>query len=220
MATPTNTAWDIPGINLPVGTLYCIGRNYALHAAEMDAPLTPDPIVFIKPPAAYAPSNSTVRLPRFSTNVHHEVELVVVIGSQATDVPREEVWDTIVGVGVGLDLTARDIQRKAKIDGNPWAISKSWIGSAPVSPIVPVEKSGHGPWHLSLLVNGEMRQNASTAAMERSIEQLVSFVAATFSLRPGDAIFTGTPDGVGQIHAGDSVTAQLDRLTELTVRFA
>lgn len=200
--------------------MYCIGRNYAAHAAEMDAPLTRDPVVFIKPPAAYSPSGSTIQLPRFSTRVHHEVELVLVIGTDILEVDDDSVWDAIIGVGVGLDMTARDVQREAKIAGEPWAVSKGWYGSAPVSPIVPLSKSGKGPWNLSLTLNGQTKQQSSTANMERSIEHLVAYLAATFSLRAGDAVFTGTPEGVGPVVAGDEVVARLDSLAEITVRFA
>ncbi len=220
MALPDNRTWSLPTGNLPIGTMYCIGRNYTLHSEEMGAPHTPNPVVFIKPPAAYMPTGSTIALPRFSSNVHHEVELVLVVGKDVWEVADDDAWDVLAGVGVGLDLTARDVQRDAKINGDPWAISKSWIGSAPVSPIVPLSESGRGPWNLRLEVNGQLRQQESTDQMERSIPHLISFLAATFSLRAGDAIFTGTPHGVGPVVAGDVVRASLDKLTELTVRFA
>lgn len=198
---------------LPVGTLYCIGRNYADHAAEMGAPLSAagtvaDPIVFLKPPTAYRPTGSSVTLPSFSTEIHHEVELVVVMGV-----------DGIAGIGVGLDLTARDLQAAAKAKGLPWATAKSWRGSAPVSPIVPWDLAGGGPWQLTLHINGEVRQQASTALMERSIDQLVAYVDDVFGLQPGDAMFTGTPAGVAAVRAGDWGLASLDDLCTLEVRF-
>ena len=108
---------------MPVGTLYCIGRNYADHAKEMHVNLPEVPLVFIKPPSAYAPNGSTINIPWFTQNVHHEVELVVVIGDIIDNIP------TIAGFGVGIDFTARDVQTNAKKNGEPWAVSKGWKGS-------------------------------------------------------------------------------------------
>lgn len=207
----THPMWQLTdGTTIPVGTMYCIGRNYAAHAIEMGAPIVDDPIVFIKPPAAYVPADEPVLLPTFSHDVHHEVELVIVIGSDAVNISVESAWDVVAGVGVGLDLTARDIQSMAKSKGHPWAIAKSWKGSAPVSHIFPQPKCGRGPWQLGLYVNNELRQQGSTAAMERSVEQLIAFLSTVFSLRPGDCIFTGTPEGVGPLRSGDHVRATLD----------
>ncbi|MBU3698878.1 MAG: fumarylacetoacetate hydrolase family protein [Candidatus Kapabacteria bacterium] len=198
------------GSSIPVGTMYCIGRNYAAHAIEMGAPVVDDPIVFIKPPSAYLPHTSDIVLPAFSQDVHHEVELVVVIGSDVDACDVSSAWNAVAGVGVGLDLTARDIQSVAKSKGHPWSLAKSWKGSAPVSPIIPTSDCGRGPWQLGLHVNDELRQHGSTADMERSVDQLISFVSGIFSLRRGDCIFTGTPQGVGPLHSGDVVRATLD----------
>lgn len=206
-----NRSWTLTdGSEIPVGTLYCIGRNYAAHAREMGAVVVDDPIIFIKPPAAYVPDGSTIERPAFSDDVHHEVELVVVIGHDTDGVDPDRAWEVIAGVGVGLDLTARDVQAKAKSMGHPWAVAKSWKASAPVSRIIPVPHCGKGPWDIALSVNGHVRQSASTFEMERSIESLVSTVARIFSLRRGDAIFTGTPSGVGPIRSGDTLYATLN----------
>lgn len=198
------------GRTIPVGTMYCIGRNYAAHAAEMGASVPTDPIVFLKPPSAYAADGSTIALPEFSTNVHHEVELVVVIGPNRS----------IAGYAVGLDLTARDIQAKAKERGEPWATAKSWASSAPVSHVLPAEQAGPGPFTVVLDVNGEQRQHGSTDQMERSIAQLIDYVDSVFRLREGDCIFTGTPEGVAAIKPGDTAVAQLDDRITLSVQFA
>lgn len=198
------------GRTLPVGTMYCIGRNYADHAREMGAEIVDDPIVFIKPPAAYLPNGADISLPDFSREVHHEVELVVVIGDSPNHTPETSPWNRIAGIGVGLDLTARDVQATAKRMGHPWAVAKSWKGSAPVSPIIPVEDVGRGPWTIELFVNDQLRQTGSTADMERSVEALVEYVESVFSLQPGDCIFTGTPSGVGPITPGDRLRATLN----------
>ncbi len=220
MSAQDHNTWDFPGSTLAVGTLFAIGRNYSAHAAEMNAAVDAEPIVFLKPPTAYRPTGSIIHLPTWSATVHHEVEVVVVIGQSVSRISESEAWDVVAGIGIGLDLTARDVQAKAKSEGNPWARSKGWPGSAPVSPLVPVAHAGKGPWQLSLLVNTEVRQRATTDLMEHPIPRLISEVAKVFTLRPGDAIFTGTPEGVGPVVAGDVAVARLDSLTELTVRFA
>lgn len=202
------------GRSLNVGTMYCIGRNYAAHAREMNAIMGEKPLVFIKPPAAYVSSGDVIALPAWSDNIHHEVELVVVIGAEG-----------VAGIGVGLDLTARDVQSVAKQNGEPWAVAKGWRGSAPVSSIVPMSVAGKGPWYIDLSINGVRRQHASTSLMERTIEELVAYIDSVFSLREGDCIFTGTPEGVARCVAGDVAVAQLcasskNVLASLTVSFA
>jgi len=202
------------GRTLPIGTLYCIGRNYPLHAAEMGAEPAQAPIVFLKPPAAVVANNATVVLPSWSADVHHEVELVAVVGS---DCPPGGGLHAIAGYAVGIDLTARDVQSKAKQRGEPWATAKAWHGSAPVSTVVPRSVCGDGPFSLALSVNGTERQRDSTASMERSVATLVDMIASIFTLRAGDAIFTGTPHGVSALQNGDVVMATLDSLAALTI---
>lgn len=214
-------SWDLMnGTTIPIGTMYCIGRNYAAHAREMNAPVPEEPIVFLKPPAAYRPSGSRVVLPPWTSDVHHEVELVVVIGTDCDGIAASNAWDIVAGVGVGLDLTARDVQSAAKRDGHPWAVAKAWTGSAPVSRIVPLDRSGRGPWELQCSVNGDVRQNGSTDKMERGVEELISYLSTVFTLRAGDCIFTGTPDGVGPVVSGDVVVASLSSIVSLEVNIA
>lgn len=214
-------SWDFAdGSTIPIGTMYCIGRNYAAHAREMGATVPEDPIVFLKPPAAYRPDGSIIELPAWSADVHHEVELVVVIGSRAENIAASDAWSVVAGVGVGLDLTARDIQTAAKKNGHPWAVAKSWKGSAPVSTIIPVVASGRGPWELTCDVNGTVRQHDTTAHMERNIESMISYLSSVFTLERGDCIFTGTPEGVGPLRSGDVVRASLTSLVNLSVSIA
>lgn len=216
-----NPTWHFSnGTKLPVGTMYCIGRNYAAHAREMGADVVPDPIVFIKPPSAYRADGSQIQLPSFSSDVHHEVELVIVIGASTEHISPEDAWSCIAGVTVGIDFTARDIQAAAKMNGHPWAVAKSWAGSAPCGTVVPANECGRGPWGLSLSVNGVTRQQGFTADMERSVEELVSYLASVFTLQPGDCIFTGTPEGVGPVRSGECVVAHLDSLVTLTIEIA
>ena len=197
--TQHRNSWTFTdGTTLPVGTMYCIGRNYAAHTKEMNAEASEKPLVFLKPPTAYVRSGGVVVLPVWSANVHHEVELVAVMGANG-----------IEGVGVGLDLTARDVQSVAKQRGEPWAVAKGWRGSAPVSDIVPMSMAGGGPWIIDLAINGEQRQHGSTSQMERSLEELIAYIDKVFSLQEGDCIFTGTPEGVARCVAGDVALAQL-----------
>ena len=207
-------------LDLEVRTIYCIGRNYSAHALEMHAVVPEDPIVFLKPPAAYTTSGSVIQLPTWSNDVHHEVELVIVIGGSATSIDEKDAWSIVAGVGIGLDLTARDVQARAKKNGEPWAVAKGWKNSAPVSDIVPYPQCGIGPWELTLSINNETRQHDSTSLMERTVAQLISYVAGVFSLRPGDAIFTGTPAGVSAVHAGDTAVATLSDIATLNIQFA
>lgn len=208
------------GSEIPVGTLYCIGRNYALHALEMGASVPEDPLVFLKPPAAYVPNGSIITLPNWSQEIHYEVELVVVIGKDIDATSTANPWETVAGIGVGVDLTARDIQSAAKNSGSPWAVSKGWYGSAPVSALIPIESSDERSWELQLFINGKLRQQESTSKMERSVEELIRYVSSVFTLRKGDAIFTGTPSGVGPVKRGDKLTANLSSLVSLRVEFA
>jgi 2-keto-4-pentenoate hydratase/2-oxohepta-3-ene-1,7-dioic acid hydratase in catechol pathway len=209
------TPWSFTdGRTMDVGTLYCIGRNYAAHAAEMGATVPTDPIVFLKPPAAIIAEGSVIQLPSWSSDVHHEVELVAVIGKDADNVSIDDALDCVAGYAVGLDLTARDIQAGAKQRGEPWAVAKSWRGSAPISRVVPRSISGDGPFVVSLDVNNVRRQHGRTSQMERSVATLVSFCSRVFTLRAGDAIFTGTPEGVARLNDGDHIVMTLDNLVQ------
>lgn len=209
------------GRTLPVGTFYCIGRNYAEHIREMGATTPENPIVFIKPPAAYLPSGSKVELPAFSQEIHHEAEIIAVIGRDCARLSPEEAADVIAGYAVGLDLTARDVQKRAKERGEPWATSKSFRGSAPMSPIVPTEYFGTKEPHLTftLYINGDKRQFGDSHKMERGFAELISYLSSIFDLRAGDCIFTGTPSGVARVTSGDTARLILHDCTELNLIF-
>ncbi|MES2766726.1 MAG: fumarylacetoacetate hydrolase family protein [Bacteroidota bacterium] len=207
------------GKTLPVGTMYCIGRNYALHAKEMGAAVPTDPIVFLKPPAAYVPDGGEIIIPEFSKNVHHELELVVVIGKDCENVLKEDAAEYIAGYAVGIDVTLRDVQSKAKEKGEPWAVAKGFKTSAPISDIIPGEvfKGGIPDFNIELYINDELRQRGTTADMERSIDELIAYLSQVFTLRAGDCIFTGTPEGVAQIRPGDRIRAEIPGQITLAV---
>ncbi len=201
------------------GTMFCIGSNYSLHAKEMGGEVPKEPVIFLKPPQAFVESGGKVMLPSFSELPHHELELVVAIGKDCSSVSRHEAYEYIAGYAVGLDLTLRDIQNQAKKDGKPWAVAKGFFSSAPISPIVPVDEieSFAPDFNISLKVNGELKQACNTSEMERSVPVLIEYLSKVFTLRAGDLIFTGTPEGVGIIKSGDRLFATLGSLAHLEV---
>ena len=206
------------GMELPIGTIYCIGKNYAAHAREMGGEVPDSAVVFIKPPASYLPDGGVIRIPSFSQLVHHEVEMVVVIGKDCVSVARENAHRYIAGYGVGLDMTLRDVQTEAKKKGEPWAIAKGFATSAPISTIISAASyEGIPDFDLSLTVNGEVRQSGNTNMMERPVDMLVEYLSSVFTLRCGDCIFTGTPEGVGAVYSGDVLRAQLGDIASLEV---
>lgn len=197
--------------HLQFGTLFCIGRNYAEHIREMKSEKTVAPVVFLKPRNSIIHSGSNLKLPTDSDNVHHEVELVLLIGEMAVDVSEKKALQYITGYGVGLDLTARDLQTKAKQKGLPWILSKGYRGFSPVGNFIKYQHN-HDFSNISLRVsvNNDTRQNGNTSNMIFSAAGLVSYLSRQFTLQPGDLIFTGTPDGVSQISKGDHIHASLN----------
>lgn len=206
-----------------VGSVYCLGRNYAAHAAEMNA--APEPVVFIKPAASLLPGGGEVALPEGCEQVDHEVELVLLLGEGVPTGDPDAAQDAIVAAGLGIDLTARDLQAAAKQGGKPWARAKGFPGAAPVSTFVP---TSHLPvaWEaidLELAVDGERRQRGDTERMLLPVGRTVALLSRWFPLRPGDVIFTGTPEGVGPIPPGSTAVASsraLDLEVSITVRGA
>jgi 2-keto-4-pentenoate hydratase/2-oxohepta-3-ene-1,7-dioic acid hydratase in catechol pathway len=207
------------GKKLEVRTIYGIGKNYAKHAAEFGGGIPEEPIIFIKPPVSYIENGGVIKLPAMSNNVHHEVELVVVIGKDCANIPASSAREYIAGYAVGIDVTMRDIQFKAKEKGEPWAVAKGFYSSAPISEVIPAEEFGEEipNFELILKVNNEIIQNSSTKFMERSVATLIEYLSKIFTLEEGDCIFTGTPEGVGRIQSGDKIYAELSGFVTLNV---
>ena len=207
------------GSEISVGTMYCIGQNYAKHAAEMGSAVSENPMVFIKPPSAYIPDGNTVKLPEFSNNIHHEVELVVLIGEDCQNIEINDAYKYIAGYAVGIDVTLRDLQQAAKNAGKPWSVAKGFHTSAPISEFIPQSRFGNEiPFFgLKLWVNDELKQSGNTQDMERSVAELIKYIAGVFTLCRGDIIFTGTPEGVGQIKKGDLIKAELEGYVSINV---
>jgi 2-keto-4-pentenoate hydratase/2-oxohepta-3-ene-1,7-dioic acid hydratase in catechol pathway len=205
------------GSTMPVGTIYGIGKNYAAHAREMDSEVPASPMVFIKPPASFvnaAPIDNAISFaPAFTNNLHHEVELVVVIGEDCTNIAEHEAEKIIAGYALGLDMTLRDIQNEAKQQGSPWAVAKGYVTSAPCSHVIPASALPPNPvFDLELRVNDSIRQHGSTAMMERNVAVLIAYLSKVFTLRKGDCIYTGTPEGVGRVVVGDRLEARLSSI--------
>lgn len=211
----------IPGLTqrYSIGILYCIGRNYAKHAEELGNELPTEPVVFIKPNSSVIYNEGTILLPQKSNNIHHEVELVVAIGKKGKNITKKEAPNYIAGYGLGIDVTARDIQSKAKAKGLPWSVAKGFDTFAPISSFVEPDKiEDIQHIDLNLMVNGKERQNGNTQHMIFDIPFLISYLSSVFTLYPGDLIFTGTPEGVSQIVSGDHIAAQLgNAITSLNV---
>jgi 2-keto-4-pentenoate hydratase/2-oxohepta-3-ene-1,7-dioic acid hydratase in catechol pathway len=201
-----------------VSKILCIGRNYADHAAEMDRNVPDEPMVFLKPPSALIRSGDAVQLPPQSQDVHHEVELVVVIGKGGKHISQEAALDHVAGYAVGLDMTARDLQTKAKEQRHPWSVAKGFDTFAPLGPIRPADEAeAPGDLTLQLTVNGETRQHASTDRLMFSVPALIQYCSQIFTLSPGDLLYTGTPSGVGPVQDGDELEATATGLEPLHV---
>lgn len=204
------------GKKVRVGKIICVGRNYAAHAKEMNAETPETPVLFLKPSTAIIHDGEKIVKPRFANELHHEVEMVVAIGREGKNISRENAMEHVSGFGVGLDMTLRDIQAEAKRKGLPWSIAKGFDTSAPVSLFV--EKVvAPSDLELSLNVNGVQRQYSSTKNMMFSIEELIAYSSSIFTLEAGDLIFTGTPEGVGEVQSGDQLEAELESVGKLLV---
>lgn len=202
----------IPGLpDFHIGNIFCIGRNYAEHARELKNEVPGQPLVFLKPTSSIIYDGQSISLPSQSSDVHHEVELVVCIGKGGKDIASENALEYVAGYGIGIDVTARDIQRKAKEKGHPWSVAKGFDTFAPLGNFVEAGEIGDPQnLDLSISVNGEQRQSDNTRLMLFPVAELVSYLSTIFSLRPGDLIFTGTPKGVSRIASGDIIEADLD----------
>jgi len=196
--------------DLQVGKAICVGRNYVDHAKEMGNQVPDEPMLFMKPSGAFVSLADDVRLPSFSEDVHHEVELAVLIGEALTNATAEQALAAIVACGVAIDLTARDVQAAAKKKGHPWEKAKAFDGACPLSSFVDIAAFPDlQDVDLSLTVNGDVRQHGNTCDMVFPTADLIAHASAYFSILPGDVVLTGTPAGVGPLLAGDVLLVEL-----------
>ncbi len=209
----------VSGLVVRPGKLLCIGKNYARHAAEMQSAVPEQPMVFLKPATALVGHEGVVELPALSHDVHHEVELVAVVGRGGKDIPEGEALRHVEAYAVGLDMTARDLQAAAKQKGHPWSVAKGFNTFAPLGALAPAG-AVEDPQDLEirLRVNGEVRQQGHTGDMIFPVATLVAYCSRIFTLEPGDLLFTGTPEGVGPVADGDVLEATATGLPPLRVR--
>lgn len=200
------------------GKVLCIGKNYVAHAIEMGGTGTDEPVVFLKPSTALVPDGGEIVIPRQSADVHHEVELVAVVGEGGKDIAEADALGHVAGYAVGLDMTARDLQSDAKKGGKPWSVAKGFDTFAPLGALVPAaEVPDPQAVEIALAIDGETRQRGSTGLMIFSVARIVSFLSSVFTLEPGDLIYTGTPEGVGPVRPGETLVATATGLPTLTV---
>ncbi|AAR33916.1 fumarylacetoacetate hydrolase family protein [Geobacter sulfurreducens] len=198
------------GNEFPIGKILCIGRNYAEHIKELGNETPDAPVVFMKPATAVIGDGETIIIPSYSRECHHEAELALLIGKGGKDIPPERALEHVAGYGVAIDLTLRDVQAELKKKGLPWEIAKGFDTSCPLSSFVPADRvADPHDLHITLRVNGEMRQDGSSSLMIHRIPQILSYMSGVFTLEPGDVILTGTPAGVGPLAAGDAVEAEV-----------
>ena len=203
----------------PVRRIFCVGRNYAAHRAEMGGDDREPPFFFTKPADALVPSGSAIAYARATSDLHHEVELVIAIGTGGADIPGAEALAHVFGYAVGVDLTRRDLQAAAKGKGQPWDSAKGFDQSAPLGAIV--ERRGSDlQGAIRLDVNDATRQASQISNMIWSVPEIIADCSRLWCLAPGDLIFTGTPEGVGPLVPGDRVRAAIDGLPELTFTLA
>ncbi|OFY63372.1 MAG: 2-hydroxyhepta-2,4-diene-1,7-dioate isomerase [Bacteroidetes bacterium RIFCSPLOWO2_02_FULL_36_8] len=185
-------------------TIFCIGKNYSEHIREMGGKPDSSPVFFIKPETSLLLNNSPFPYPSFSNQIHYEIELVLRISSKAAIVKPEDAFRYFDGIGLGIDFTARDQQQKAKVEGNPWTLAKGFDHSAPISDFLPLSPEidfQNINFHLN--INNSCRQKGNSSTMIFSFEKIISYISEYITLRPGDIIFTGTPQGVGPVFKGD-----------------
>jgi len=189
--------------------IICIGRNYAEHAKEMNAAVPTEPVFFLKPDTALIKDNQPFYYPDFSKEIHHEVELVLKISKAGKNIEQEFAHKYYEEIGIGIDFTARDIQAKCKEKGLPWEKAKAFDGSAPIGSFIS-KKDLPASISFHLNVNGKTMQKGNTKDLLFSFDAVVAYVSKFFTLKTGDLIYTGTPEGVGPVAIGDHLEAYLE----------
>ncbi len=207
----------------PVHRIYCVGRNYEEHAKEMGFTGREPPFFFLKPTDSLVVVNAdetgTMPYPSLTKNFHHEIELVVAIGKGGKNISAADALNHIYGYAVGLDMTRRDLQGEMKKQGRPWCIGKGFDHSAPIGPITPVAQTGDVEnADIYVQVNGQDRQRSNTSQLIWNIAETIEHLSAAWELQPGDLIYTGTPEGVGAVVAGDTLVGAVAGLGELKVK--
>lgn len=201
-------------IHLPLGKIVCIGRNYAEHARELNNPIPDEPLLFIKPATSAVHITRPIDPPQDQGAVHFETELAVLIGSELTNADESQAAEAILGFGLALDLTLRDVQSQLKAKGHPWERAKAFDGACPLSPFVDASELAKDLTrdHLTftLDINGARQQSGDTRDMLMPVLPLIAHISQHFTLLPGDVVLTGTPAGVGPLASGQTLTLELE----------
>jgi len=202
----------------PVRRIYCVGRNYAEHAREMGHDPTREAPFFFQKAFDSLVTGDALPYPPATEDLHHEIELVVALGSGGRDIAVADALSHVYGYAVGLDMTRRDLQAQAKKQGRPWSAGKAYDHATPCSAIVPAEAVGHpGKGAIGLKVNGEVRQQGDLADLIWSVPEIIASLSALFELKAGDLIYTGTPSGVGPVQRGDRLEGWVDGVGTLAL---
>ncbi len=197
--------------------IICIGRNYAEHAKEMNAPVPSEPVFFLKPDTAQIKNNLPFYYPDFSKEIHHEVELVLKINKPGKNIDIQFANKYYDEIGIGIDFTARDIQAKCKEKGLPWEKAKAFDGSAPIGKFIDKKKFVDlNAINFNLKINGKTVQIGNTKDLLFSFDAVIAYVSKFFTLKKGDLIYTGTPEGVGPVVIGDTLEASIENEPLLT----
>jgi fumarylpyruvate hydrolase len=218
---PAQAALPIRGSDalFPVRRVYCIGRNYAAHTIEMGGDPDREPPFFFQKNPDNIDSSGEFPYPVKSSDVHHELEMVVALKSGGTNIPVDKALDHVWGYAVGLDMTRRDLQGEAKDLRRPWEIGKAFERSAPCGPLVPAEQIGHPSEGLvELKVNGKVKQTGDLNQMIWKVPEMISYLSDYFELAAGDVIMSGTPSGVAAVVKGDVMEATVEGVGSFTVK--
>ena len=203
----------------PVHRIYCVGRNYAAHAREMGHDPDRDaPFFFQKNPDNLLVGGGDFPYPSQTSDLHHEMELVVALKSGGDDIPEDKALDCVFGYAAGLDMTRRDLQGAAKKAGRPWEVGKAFEHSAPCAELVPASEIGHpASGRIHLEVNGELRQEGDLSQLIWNVQESIAYLSTLFTLAPGDLIYTGTPSGVAAVVKGDKLHGEIEGIGEINI---
>lgn len=208
-----------PDIEFSVGKIVCVGRNYDEHIKEMSATKTSDPVLFLKPATSILNEGNPIELPSYSSEIHHEIELALLIANEAKSIRPEEWKYYVAGVAIALDLTLRDHQTAAKKKGLPWSVSKGFDGACPIGSFVKLENIKNiNDLNIELTINDKIRQSGNTNQMIFSPGKLLEYISSIFTLEKGDVILTGTPSGVGPLQSGDSIKGRIENIGEINFK--
>jgi fumarylpyruvate hydrolase len=217
--------WPSPAVpvtgseaQFPVRRIFCVGRNYAEHAREMGGNPEREPPFFFMKPADAILTGGRMDYPSKTSDLQHEIELVVALSRGGRDIPAAAALDCVFGYAVGLDMTRRDIQGELKAKGRSWEMGKAFDQSAPISAIAPAERIGHPQrGAITLKVNSQSRQHGDLSDMIWPVADIIANLSGYVTLQPGDLIYTGTPAGVGKVERGDRLGGAVEGVGELVV---